>query len=399
MEIQLRLESAQPRWRSGRSTEQRCTDRLAVSVPRPTVAAVFVADDRVIYSASDLAAAARCEYALLRAFDAKLGRGPAVSVEDALLARTATLGDEHEQRHLDVLRDQADGDVAVIGSHVPLHRRGSDGGGQATTGGRDTRTAADLPGRDVRRPVRRVRRLPDARRRALPGGRHQARPVGQGRGPAATRRLRRHAGRGRRAGRRRSRTGAGQRRGGALPRRRAGPGVPQPARRAAAPARRPLRRGRAGALDGRRRARMLPLPGMHHHGPRDRRPAAGGQHAGQSARPVDQRRDHHHGRAGGTPRPGAGPAEPDGRLADRPGPAAGRAARGRQTALRGRRRRNRWRCCPTPTGATCSSTSRATRCGPPTAAAGAWSTCSGVLDAGDGFHPLGRTTATRNAAR
>src|SRR3954467_14948428 len=74
---------------------------------------VFVADDRVVYSASDLAAAARCEYALLRAFDAKLGRGPAVSVEDELLARTAELGDQHEQRHLDELRSLRD--VAVIG--------------------------------------------------------------------------------------------------------------------------------------------------------------------------------------------------------------------------------------------------------------------------------------------
>ncbi|MCV7218071.1 TM0106 family RecB-like putative nuclease [Mycobacterium crocinum] len=74
---------------------------------------MFVTDDRVVYSASDLAAAARCEYALLRAFDAKLGRGPAVSVEDELLARTAELGDQHEQRHLDELRSLSD--VAVIG--------------------------------------------------------------------------------------------------------------------------------------------------------------------------------------------------------------------------------------------------------------------------------------------
>ena len=42
---------------------------------------MFVADDQVIYSASDLAAAARCEYALLRAFDAQLGCGPAVAAE------------------------------------------------------------------------------------------------------------------------------------------------------------------------------------------------------------------------------------------------------------------------------------------------------------------------------
>jgi len=76
---------------------------------------VFVADDRVIYSASDLAAAARCEYALLRSFDAQLGWGPPVAVEDELLARTAKLGGEHEQRHLDELRELAEDTVAIIG--------------------------------------------------------------------------------------------------------------------------------------------------------------------------------------------------------------------------------------------------------------------------------------------
>ena len=74
---------------------------------------MFVADDRVIYSASDLAAAARCEYALLRSFDAQLGWGPPVAVEDELLARTAKLGGEQEQRHLDELR--GDESVAIIG--------------------------------------------------------------------------------------------------------------------------------------------------------------------------------------------------------------------------------------------------------------------------------------------
>jgi uncharacterized protein len=77
---------------------------------------VLVLDDRVIYSASDLAAAARCEYALLRTFDARLGRGtPSPTVEDELLARTATLGDEHEQRHLDHLRAQVGADPVIIG--------------------------------------------------------------------------------------------------------------------------------------------------------------------------------------------------------------------------------------------------------------------------------------------
>ncbi|MCT7366974.1 hypothetical protein A7G45_29345 [Mycolicibacterium llatzerense] len=60
-------------------------------------------DAAVIYSASDLAAAARCEYALLRRFDGLLGRGPKAVVDDDLLARTAELGDTHEQRHLEQL--------------------------------------------------------------------------------------------------------------------------------------------------------------------------------------------------------------------------------------------------------------------------------------------------------
>ena len=73
---------------------------------------------RVIYSASDLAAAARCEYALLRSFDAQLGWGPSVSSDDDLLARTAKLGGEHEQRHLEEVRatfNGLDDDVTVIG--------------------------------------------------------------------------------------------------------------------------------------------------------------------------------------------------------------------------------------------------------------------------------------------
>ncbi|TFV57521.1 TM0106 family RecB-like putative nuclease [Mycobacterium sp. PS03-16] len=72
-------------------------------------------DSTVIYSASDLAAAARCEYALLRAFDAKLGRGPRVTVSDDLLARTASLGDDHEHRRLEDLRAEFGGEVTVIG--------------------------------------------------------------------------------------------------------------------------------------------------------------------------------------------------------------------------------------------------------------------------------------------
>lgn len=79
------------------------------------MAPVFVTGDSIVYSASDLAAAARCEFALLREFDAKLGRGPAIAVEDDLLARTATLGDEHERRELARLRERFGDAVAVIG--------------------------------------------------------------------------------------------------------------------------------------------------------------------------------------------------------------------------------------------------------------------------------------------
>ena len=76
---------------------------------------MFVTGQSIVYSASDLAASAQCEYALLRAFDAKLGRGPAVVVEDELLARTAALGNEHERRQLDQLREEFGDEVAVIG--------------------------------------------------------------------------------------------------------------------------------------------------------------------------------------------------------------------------------------------------------------------------------------------
>ncbi|AKN16490.1 hypothetical protein MHAE_11158 [Mycobacterium haemophilum DSM 44634] len=77
---------------------------------------MFVTDETIVYSASDLAAAARCEYALLRDFDARLGWGPVVTTtEDELFARTSALGAEHERRHLDQLRHKFGDAVAVIG--------------------------------------------------------------------------------------------------------------------------------------------------------------------------------------------------------------------------------------------------------------------------------------------
>lgn len=75
---------------------------------------MFVLDGRVVYSASDLASAARCEYALLRVFDAKLGWGPTPPRDDELLARTATLGDAHEAHHLAELQKRFGSGVASI---------------------------------------------------------------------------------------------------------------------------------------------------------------------------------------------------------------------------------------------------------------------------------------------
>ncbi|WP_083991078.1 TM0106 family RecB-like putative nuclease [Microbacterium sediminis] len=56
-------------------------------------------EQRVVWSASDLKVAAECEFAWLRALDAKLGRVPAVEEpEDEMLERAARLGDAHEAR-------------------------------------------------------------------------------------------------------------------------------------------------------------------------------------------------------------------------------------------------------------------------------------------------------------
>jgi predicted RecB family nuclease len=75
---------------------------------------VLVIGDTIVYSASDLAAASKCEYALLRQFDARLGWAPAVDVVDDLLARTAALGADHERRRLEQLRAEF-GAVRTIG--------------------------------------------------------------------------------------------------------------------------------------------------------------------------------------------------------------------------------------------------------------------------------------------
>ena len=55
----------------------------------------------VVYSATDLANAAACEFAVLRTLDAKLGRIGALELPaDAMLERAARLGDRHEEQVL-----------------------------------------------------------------------------------------------------------------------------------------------------------------------------------------------------------------------------------------------------------------------------------------------------------
>jgi len=67
---------------------------------------------RVIWSASDLKAAAECEFAWARAIDAKLGRIPAlVEPEDATLERAARLGDAHEVKVLEAYREKLGADA------------------------------------------------------------------------------------------------------------------------------------------------------------------------------------------------------------------------------------------------------------------------------------------------
>lgn len=65
---------------------------------------MFLMDDTIVYSATDLAKSAQCEFGLLRELDERLGWIPRTDTEeDRLLARVARLGDAHEARELDRL--------------------------------------------------------------------------------------------------------------------------------------------------------------------------------------------------------------------------------------------------------------------------------------------------------
>lgn len=74
---------------------------------------MYLSNGSVIYSATDLTNAAKCEWALLRALDAKLGRiAPVDEPEDSMLKRAGKLGDAHEARELARLQ-------ALHGAHTP----------------------------------------------------------------------------------------------------------------------------------------------------------------------------------------------------------------------------------------------------------------------------------------
>ncbi|QTX05700.1 TM0106 family RecB-like putative nuclease [Agromyces archimandritae] len=69
----------------------------------------------VVTSASDLTTASKCEFAFLRALDAKLGRiDPVPDPEDAMLERSGRLGDKHEAQVLERYRAEfGDGVVEI----------------------------------------------------------------------------------------------------------------------------------------------------------------------------------------------------------------------------------------------------------------------------------------------
>ena len=69
---------------------------------------MFLINGNLHWSASDLTAAAECEYALLRTLDYKLGWADAIEQKkDPLQEHIGRLGDRHEARLLDELSVQA----------------------------------------------------------------------------------------------------------------------------------------------------------------------------------------------------------------------------------------------------------------------------------------------------
>ncbi len=76
--------------------------------------AVFALDDVVVYSATDLVTALRCEFAVLRRLDEVLGRAERLEVPNVMRDRAALLGQEHEQLVLGQYRERFGAGVVEI---------------------------------------------------------------------------------------------------------------------------------------------------------------------------------------------------------------------------------------------------------------------------------------------
>ncbi|MGV8873613.1 MAG: TM0106 family RecB-like putative nuclease [Rhodococcus sp. (in: high G+C Gram-positive bacteria)] len=76
---------------------------------------MFLLGDRIVYSASDLAAAAACEFGLLRRLDGLTGLIPrAVAEPDPMLDRTSALGFEHERHQRERFEQRYPGGVLAM---------------------------------------------------------------------------------------------------------------------------------------------------------------------------------------------------------------------------------------------------------------------------------------------
>lgn len=94
---------------------------------------MFLLDERVVTSPTDLSNASYCEFAFLLRLDAKLGRGPKVEeAPDPMLERAGRLGDAHEARVLDDYVESFGAGVVQIDRPYPLTRASLEAAAAAT---------------------------------------------------------------------------------------------------------------------------------------------------------------------------------------------------------------------------------------------------------------------------
>jgi uncharacterized protein len=116
----------------------------------PSYFVLILDDDTLVYSATDMADAAVCEFAVLRTLDAKLGRKPALErAVDATRVRASKLGDEHEQRVLNELVAQHGQWDSATGRGVVLIERPRRTNRELLTAKHDETLAALRAGADV----------------------------------------------------------------------------------------------------------------------------------------------------------------------------------------------------------------------------------------------------------